>query len=83
MERPQGVLLSNTVPNPQEDLKVITTWSGVTLVGPSVPPPHPLSSSNEVEQEPETTTDQLPHAPVPSTVAPEQNSHQPPIPYPL
>ncbi|GJX02002.1 hypothetical protein Tco_0185915 [Tanacetum coccineum] len=47
-ERPQGVLLSNTVPNPREDLKAITTRSGVTLAGPSVPPP-PLSSSKEVE----------------------------------
>ncbi|GKB89537.1 reverse transcriptase domain-containing protein [Tanacetum coccineum] len=43
-ERPQGVLPSNTVPNPCQDLKVITTRSGITLVGPSVPPP-PLSSS--------------------------------------
>ncbi|GKB22157.1 reverse transcriptase domain-containing protein [Tanacetum coccineum] len=55
--KPQ-VLSSNTVPNPQEDLKAITTRSGVTLAGPSVPPP-PLSSSKEVEREPETTTDQV------------------------
>ncbi|GJU00034.1 ribonuclease H-like domain-containing protein [Tanacetum coccineum] len=48
MERPQGVLPSNTVPNPREDLKAITTWSGVTLAGPSVPPP-PLSSSKEMD----------------------------------
>ncbi|GKG36151.1 hypothetical protein Tco_0443829, partial [Tanacetum coccineum] len=40
-ERPQGVLSSNTVPNPREDLEVITTRSGITLAGPSVPP-HPL-----------------------------------------
>ncbi|GJU54284.1 reverse transcriptase domain-containing protein [Tanacetum coccineum] len=58
MERPQGVLPSNTVPNPQEDLKVITTQSGVTLAGPSVPPP-PLSSSKEVVPEPETIMDQV------------------------
>ncbi|GJV12574.1 reverse transcriptase domain-containing protein, partial [Tanacetum coccineum] len=57
-ERPQGVLLSNTVPNPREDLKAITTRSDVTLAGPLVPPP-PLSSSSEVEREPETTTDQV------------------------
>ncbi|GKB68688.1 reverse transcriptase domain-containing protein [Tanacetum coccineum] len=50
------VLPSNTVPNPREDLKAITTQSGVTLAGPSVPPP-PLSSSKEVDQEPETITD--------------------------
>nr|GEZ56416.1 reverse transcriptase domain-containing protein [Tanacetum cinerariifolium] len=39
-----GSLPSNTVPNPQEDLKVITTRSGVTLAGPSVSP----SSSKEL-----------------------------------
>nr|GEU39933.1 putative reverse transcriptase domain-containing protein [Tanacetum cinerariifolium] len=33
-----GSLPSNTVPNPWEDLKVITTRSGVTLAGPSVSP---------------------------------------------
>ncbi|GJZ82604.1 reverse transcriptase domain-containing protein [Tanacetum coccineum] len=55
MERPQGVLPSNTVPNPREDLKAITTRSGVTLVGPSVPPP-PISSSKEVDREPKTIT---------------------------
>ncbi|GKC65162.1 reverse transcriptase domain-containing protein [Tanacetum coccineum] len=32
-------LPSNTVPNPREDLKAITTRSGATLAGPSVPPP--------------------------------------------
>ncbi|GKC81382.1 reverse transcriptase domain-containing protein, partial [Tanacetum coccineum] len=55
-----GVLSSNIIPNPREDLKVITTQSGVTLAGPSVPPPPPppISSSKEVEREPETTTDQ-------------------------
>nr|GEZ19544.1 hypothetical protein [Tanacetum cinerariifolium] len=36
-----GSLSRNTVPNPQEDLKAITTRSGVTLAGPSVSPPHP------------------------------------------
>nr|GEW96337.1 reverse transcriptase [Tanacetum cinerariifolium] len=34
-ERPQGMLPSNTIPNPQEDSKVITTQSGATLAGPS------------------------------------------------
>nr|GEV82003.1 hypothetical protein [Tanacetum cinerariifolium] len=58
MERPQEVLPSNTVPNPQEDLKAITTLSGFTLVGPSVPPP-PLSSSKEVDRELETITDPI------------------------
>ncbi|GJU18807.1 reverse transcriptase domain-containing protein [Tanacetum coccineum] len=54
----RGVLPSNTVPNPREVLKVITTRSGVTLAGPSVPPP-PLSSSKEVERVPESTMDQV------------------------
>ncbi|GJW50823.1 reverse transcriptase domain-containing protein [Tanacetum coccineum] len=52
------VLSSNTVPNPQEDLKAITTRSGVTLAGPLVPPPH-LSSSKEVDQESETIIDPI------------------------
>ncbi|GKA36889.1 hypothetical protein Tco_0723454 [Tanacetum coccineum] len=53
-----GALPSNTVPNPREDVKVITTRSGIVLAGPSVPPPH-LSSSKEVERDPETTMDQM------------------------
>nr|GEW67699.1 reverse transcriptase domain-containing protein [Tanacetum cinerariifolium] len=52
-----GSLPSNTVPNPREDLKVITTRSGVTLVGPSVSPP-PFSM--EVDREPESITNQIP-----------------------
>nr|GFC18719.1 reverse transcriptase domain-containing protein [Tanacetum cinerariifolium] len=44
-------------PNPQEDLKVITTRSGVTLAGPSV---SPSSFSKEVDLEPEMITDQEP-----------------------
>nr|GEU58054.1 reverse transcriptase domain-containing protein [Tanacetum cinerariifolium] len=53
-----GSLPSNTVPNPREDLKAITTRSGVTLAGPSVSPSS-SSSSKEVDREPETITDQL------------------------
>nr|GEX13125.1 hypothetical protein [Tanacetum cinerariifolium] len=49
-----GSIPSNIVPNLREDLKAITTQSGVTLVGPSVSPP----SSKEVDREPETITDQ-------------------------
>ncbi|GJU76978.1 reverse transcriptase domain-containing protein [Tanacetum coccineum] len=82
-ERPQGVLSSNTAPNPREDLKAITTQSGVTLAGPSVlnesttrvPPP-------AVQPSPASTSSELPPAPVSSPVVPEQNPHQPPIPYP-
>ncbi|GKC88290.1 hypothetical protein Tco_1148939, partial [Tanacetum coccineum] len=57
MERPQGVLPSNTVPNLREDIKVITTRSGINLAGPSIPPLPPSSSSKEVERDPETLTD--------------------------
>nr|GEV55616.1 reverse transcriptase domain-containing protein [Tanacetum cinerariifolium] len=52
-----GSLPSNTVHNPQEDLKDITTWSGVTLAGRSVSPLPP--PSKEVDQEPETITSQV------------------------
>ncbi|GKC79553.1 reverse transcriptase domain-containing protein [Tanacetum coccineum] len=58
-ERPQGALPSNIIPNPREDVKVITTRSGMTLARPSVPPPNPSSSSKEVERDPETTMDQV------------------------
>ncbi|GJW71126.1 reverse transcriptase domain-containing protein [Tanacetum coccineum] len=57
-QRPQGVLLSNTIPNPRADLKVITTRNGMTLARPSVPPLS-LSSSKEVERDPETIMDQV------------------------
>nr|GEW57630.1 reverse transcriptase domain-containing protein [Tanacetum cinerariifolium] len=39
-----GSLPSNTVPNPREDLKAITTRSGVTLAGPLVSPSSLLRS---------------------------------------
>ncbi|GKE41431.1 reverse transcriptase domain-containing protein [Tanacetum coccineum] len=58
-ERPQGVLPSNTIPNPREDVKVITTRSGMTLARPSVPLPNPSSSFKEVERDSETTMDQV------------------------
>nr|GEU88207.1 reverse transcriptase domain-containing protein [Tanacetum cinerariifolium] len=52
-----GLLPSNTVPNPREDLKAITTWSGVTLARPSVSPSPP--PSKEVDREPKTIMDQV------------------------
>ncbi|GKD00442.1 reverse transcriptase domain-containing protein [Tanacetum coccineum] len=59
-ERPQGALPSNTIPNPREDVKFITTLSGMTLAGPSVLAPNPSSSSSkEVERDPKTTMDQV------------------------
>ncbi|GKA78948.1 reverse transcriptase domain-containing protein [Tanacetum coccineum] len=69
-ERPQGTLPSNTIPNPWEEVKVITTLSGMTLTGPSVPPPPPSSSSKEPT--PASKPNEIP----------ERNPHQPPIPYP-
>ncbi|GKC71604.1 reverse transcriptase domain-containing protein [Tanacetum coccineum] len=69
-ERPQGVLPSNTVPNPREELKAITTRSGVVLVEPSVLLPPLYSSSKEVERDPETITDQ---------VLPESTTRVPPL----
>ncbi|GJV39597.1 hypothetical protein Tco_1418037 [Tanacetum coccineum] len=48
-ERPQGALPSNIIPNPQEDIKVITTRSGITLAGLSVPPPNSSFSKELLE----------------------------------
>ncbi|GJS93066.1 reverse transcriptase domain-containing protein [Tanacetum coccineum] len=58
-ERPQGALPSNTIPNPREEIKAITTRSGNVLAGPSILPPPPFSSSKEVERDPETITNQV------------------------
>ncbi|GKD15266.1 hypothetical protein Tco_1199673, partial [Tanacetum coccineum] len=69
-ERPQGALPSNTIPNPREEIKAITTRSGNVLAGPLVPPPSP-SSSKEVERDPKTITDQ---------VLPESTTH---VPHPI
>ncbi|GKA96325.1 reverse transcriptase domain-containing protein [Tanacetum coccineum] len=57
-ERPQGALPSNTVLNPRKEIKAITTRSGITLAGASIPPPPSSSSSKEVEQDPEPIMDQ-------------------------
>nr|GEV59970.1 reverse transcriptase domain-containing protein [Tanacetum cinerariifolium] len=45
-----GTLPSNMIANPKSDLKAITTRSGVSYDGPSIPPP-------VVENEPEATKD--------------------------
>ncbi|GJW63345.1 reverse transcriptase domain-containing protein [Tanacetum coccineum] len=47
-----GSLPSNTVANPKNDLKAITTRSGISYDGPQVPPP-PSSLPKVVEPEPE------------------------------
>ncbi|GJU68760.1 reverse transcriptase domain-containing protein [Tanacetum coccineum] len=79
-ERPQGVLPSNIIPNPREDLKAITAGSGVTLAGPSVPPPLFLLLRSPAV--PTSTYSEIPPTPISSPVIPELNPHQPSIPYP-
>ncbi|GJR71094.1 reverse transcriptase domain-containing protein [Tanacetum coccineum] len=68
-----GSLPSNTIANPRGDLKAITTRSGVSYDGPTIP----LITSplpKEVEREPEATKDK-------PEVAPKPNP-KPSIPYP-
>ncbi|GJU45523.1 reverse transcriptase domain-containing protein [Tanacetum coccineum] len=68
-----GSLPSNTVANPRGDLKAITTRSGVSYNGPTIPPTSsPLPK--EVEREPEVTKDK-------PDVSPKPNL-KPSIPYP-
>ncbi|GJY31455.1 hypothetical protein Tco_0414950 [Tanacetum coccineum] len=50
-----GTLSSNTIPNPKGGMKAITTRSGVTYKGPSIPMNH--SPKKVVERETEETTD--------------------------
>ncbi|GJR87404.1 hypothetical protein Tco_0211415 [Tanacetum coccineum] len=60
MQSPSGSrsLPSNTIANPRGDLKAITTRSGVSYDGPTIPPTSsPLSK--EVEREPEATKDKV------------------------
>ncbi|GJU81699.1 reverse transcriptase domain-containing protein [Tanacetum coccineum] len=81
-ERPQGALPSNTIPNPREEIKSITTRSGIVLAGPFVPPPPVSASSKEVKRDPNSTTDEILEIPLfPTSKIPELNPHQPPIPY--
>ncbi|GKC05447.1 reverse transcriptase domain-containing protein, partial [Tanacetum coccineum] len=59
-QNPSGsrLLPSNTVANPRGDLKAITTRSGVSYDGPTIPPtPSPLPK--EVERETEVTKDKF------------------------
>ncbi|GJQ93381.1 reverse transcriptase domain-containing protein [Tanacetum coccineum] len=50
-----GSLPSNTIANPRGDLKAITTRSGVSYDGPTIPPTSPLPKV--VKREPEATKD--------------------------
>ncbi|GKD05439.1 hypothetical protein Tco_1180413, partial [Tanacetum coccineum] len=88
-----GSLPSNTIANPRGDLKAITTRSGVSYDGPTIPPTSsPLPK--EVEREPEATKDKVQttstahvqppvvQVPIPEPdVAPKPNP-KPSIPYP-
>ncbi|GJU56216.1 reverse transcriptase domain-containing protein [Tanacetum coccineum] len=53
-------LPSNTVTNPREDLKSITTRSGVACKGPTIPTTSSSSSPKVVERETEVTKDTVP-----------------------
>ncbi|GJV77543.1 reverse transcriptase domain-containing protein [Tanacetum coccineum] len=68
-----GSLPSNTVANPRGDVKAITTRSGVSYDGPTIPPtPSPLPK--EVERETEATKEKV------QTINLESIAHvQPPI----
>ncbi|GJW84924.1 reverse transcriptase domain-containing protein [Tanacetum coccineum] len=56
----QGTLPSNTIPNPRNECKGITTRSGVVLDGPLPPMPPPfVNPDNEVGKETEVTKDQV------------------------
>nr|GEV85109.1 DNA-directed DNA polymerase [Tanacetum cinerariifolium] len=50
-----GTLLSNIVPKPKGEMKVVTTCSGLAYEGPSIPTNNPLEKV--VEQDTEETTD--------------------------
>ncbi|GJR04049.1 reverse transcriptase domain-containing protein [Tanacetum coccineum] len=54
--RPPGSLPSNTITNPKEDLKGITTRSGVVYQGPTIPT---TSSPKVVERRTEVTKDKV------------------------
>nr|GEY11117.1 reverse transcriptase domain-containing protein [Tanacetum cinerariifolium] len=63
-----GTLPSNTVTNPKEDLKGITTRSGVAYKGPTVPTP-----SKVVKQGTESTKDPV------QTTSPQSTAHVQPL----
>nr|GEW15682.1 reverse transcriptase domain-containing protein [Tanacetum cinerariifolium] len=46
-----GTLLSNTVPNPKGEMKVVTTRSGLAYEGPSIPTESPLEKVDEQNTE--------------------------------
>ncbi|GKC79987.1 reverse transcriptase domain-containing protein [Tanacetum coccineum] len=72
LQRPQGVLPSNTEPNPREQVNSIMTRSGLTTVDPSFLPPVPPIPRVEVEKEPETLMDEV------HITSPGSTTHVPP-----
>ncbi|GJV30068.1 hypothetical protein Tco_1386516 [Tanacetum coccineum] len=52
-----STLPSNTIPNPRNEARAITTRSGVSYEGPSIPMPPPFVNPDVVE---ETSTDSVP-----------------------
>ncbi|GKA97741.1 reverse transcriptase domain-containing protein [Tanacetum coccineum] len=52
-----STLPSNTIPNPRNEARAITTRSGVSYEGPSIPMPPPFVNPDAVE---ETSTDSVP-----------------------
>nr|GEX84423.1 hypothetical protein [Tanacetum cinerariifolium] len=67
-ERPLGVLPSNTVPNPREQINLITTKSGLATAEHSIPPHVPPTLREELEKEPETLMDEV-HIASPASTA--------------
>nr|GEU46622.1 reverse transcriptase domain-containing protein [Tanacetum cinerariifolium] len=72
-----GLLPSNIVPNPREDLKAITTQSGVTLAGPSVPPP-PSKEPSLASTYSTISSPKMPEV-TKDTVQPSTENIQPPV----
>nr|GEU99760.1 hypothetical protein [Tanacetum cinerariifolium] len=72
-ERPQGVLLSNIVPNLREHINLTTTRTGLTTAEPSIPPPVSPTPREEVEKEPKTLMDEV------HITSPTSTAHVPPL----
>ena len=88
-----GTLPGNTIPNPKEELNAITTQSGVSYDGPSIPAPSPV---REVIPDTEVTKDKVHSSnpqstahvqppvvqiPIPKPDVPKKN-YKPSLPYP-
>ena len=58
--RASSSLPSNTIPNPRNEARAITTRSGISYDGPLPPMPPPyVNPDNEVGKETEATTDKV------------------------